>query len=305
MHHHHTCHERQVSHRSFNTAFAIAVTLTLIYTLGEVCCGIWVHSMSLLADAAHNLGDCLGLMLAWGANWLLSFPARRRYSYGFKRMTIMAALANACILIATSAIIAYEAIDKLFHLTPIDARVIVIVACIGVLINGSSSLLFRQGVQDDLNIRAAFWHLLADTIILCGVICSALSIWYTGWYWLDPVIGLVIVGMVVWGTWGLLRDSVHLMLDAIPRYIDYTGVKHYLSQYPGVKALHDLHIWGLSTREVALTVHLVMEDQSAPLTAKDYAAINLCLHKQFHVSHVTIQLELDDVAHACPRRIQC
>jgi cobalt-zinc-cadmium efflux system protein len=288
---------------NFNTAFAISVTVTLAYASTEMIYGILTHSMSLLADAIHNLGDSLGLILAWLANWLLSLPARKRYSYGFKKTTIVAALVNACILIATSAVIVVEAIAKLFHQTPIDEPTIIWVGLIGIIVNGGSSLLFMRGAHADINIRGAFWHLLADAIILAGVVLAAILILYTGWLWLDPVLGLIIVGIVLWGTWGLLRDSLHLILDAIPHYIDHIGVKNYLCTYPGVQAIHDLHIWGLSTREVALTAHLIMPNIS--LTDADYNTINSVLHDKFNINHATLQVEKGHVTSPCQRMQSC
>lgn len=299
----HTHTGLETTARSFNTAFAIAVSLTFAYTFAEAGYGLIANSMSLLADAAHNLGDALGLILAWLANWLLTFPPRKRYSYGFKRTTIMAALANAFILVATSALITYESIYKLFNLTGVDENIVIIVGIVGIFVNGGSSLLFMRGAQEDINIKGAFLHLLADALILVGVVVSAVIIRSTQWLWIDPVIGLLIVGIVLWGTWGLLRDSLHLILDAVPHYIDYIGVREYLTTIPGVKAVHDLHIWGLSTREVALTVHLIMPDSS--LTDADYKEINLVLQHQFKINHATIQVESGSISDPCLRTNTC
>lgn len=302
-HHHHHGHDHHDDEvKSFNRAFIIAIVLTLGYTFAEAAYGIMAHSMSLLADAAHNLGDGLGLILAGLANWLLSFPARKRYSYGFKRTTIIAALVNAFILVATSALIAYESIYKLFHLTGVDESTVIVVGLVGILVNGGSSLLFRHG-GDDLNIRGAFLHLLMDMLLLVGVVLSAIIIKYTGLVWIDPVIGLIIVAIVLWGTWGLLRDSLSLIMDAVPHYIDYPGVKNYLAQYPGVATVHDLHIWGLSTREVALTAHLVMP--TSPLTDADHKKIQATLQHDFRINHVTIQVETDEMTAACARAGTC
>jgi len=257
----------------------------------------------LLADAVHNLGDSLGLILAWLANWLLTLPARKRYSYGFKRTTIFAALANAFILIVTSALIAYESIRKLFHLMTVDESTIIIVGLIGIAVNVGCSLLFMRGSKEDINLKGAFLHLMADALILAGVVISAILIGFTGWEWIDPVVGLAIVLLVLWGTWGLLRDSLTLMMDAIPHYIDHNGVENYLKTYPGVRAIHDLHIWGLSTREVALTAHLVMPSDN--LTDADYKKINEQMHERFNIHHVTLQVESGCEEHPCERREIC
>ena len=297
-HHHHHHHPR-----SLNTAFAIAVSLTLIYTLVEACYGFAANSMSLLADAIHNLGDSLSLVLAWVANWLLSFPPRKRYSYGFKRTTIIAALINAFVLVATSALIAYQSIYKLFNLSTVDENIVIVIGLIGIVVNGGSSLLFMRSATDDLNIKGAYWHLLADAFILVGVVVSALVISYTGWIWIDPIVGLIIVGIILWGTWELMRESLSLILDAVPHYIDHIGVKEYLTQYPGVEAVHDLHIWGLSTREVALTAHLIMPTK--PLTDTDYKKMNDVLHKQFNISHATLQVESGSADDPCLRTETC
>lgn len=301
--HSHGHHHHNHSASSFNTAFAIAVTITAIYTFSEAGYAFYANSMSLLADAVHNLGDVLGLGLAWVANWLLTFPARKRYSYGFKRTTIIAALANAFILVATSALIAYESIYKFFHLTTMNETVVIVVGIIGIAVNAGSSLLFMRGAKDDVNIKGAFLHLMADAFILLGVVVSAFVIRYTDWHWLDPTISLVIVGIILWGTWGLLRDSVILILDAIPHYIDHIGVKNYLHNLPGVKAVHDLHIWGLSTREVALTAHLIMPE--ARLSDRDYKNINDTLHLQYKINHVTLQVESGSEEDPCKRVETC
>lgn len=288
--------------QSFNRVFAIAVTITLGFSLIEGGYALYANSMSLLADAVHNLGDALGLVLAWIANWLLSFPARKRYSYGFKRTTIIAALANAFILVASSAVIAYESINKLLTVTIINENIVIVMGLLGIFINAGTSLLFMRGAKDDINIKGAFLHLMADALISAGVVISAILIKYTGMHWIDPVVGLMIVGIVLWGTWGLLRDSVILIMDAIPHSINHLGVSDYLKNIPGVKAVHDLHIWGLSTREVALTAHLIMPEQQ--LSDADHKNIADHLLHEFKISHTTIQVETG-TQDACSRIESC
>jgi len=259
--------------------------------------------MGLLADAAHNFGDVFGLVLAWGANWLLTLPANKRYSYGFKRTTIIAALTNALILVATSALITYESIYKLWHLSHVNERIVIIVALIGILINSSTAMLFMKGAHDDLNVKGAFLHLLGDALISIGVVVSGILILFTQQMWIDPLVGLLIVTVILWGTWGLLRDSTRLILDAIPRHIDQHGVETYLQKISGVNAVHDLHIWGLSTKEVALTVHLIMPIQQ--LSDEDFIKINVDLKKRFRIDHATIQVEKGSTEFPCQQSQTC
>jgi len=298
-HHSHGHSHHSVPHgpEAYNLSFAIAVILNLVYTLAQVFYALYANSMGLLADAGHNFGDVLGLIFAWGASWLLTLPARKRYSYGYKRTTILAAIANAIILVSASVAIAYASIDKLFHLKPVNTDVVIIIALIGIFVNGGTSLLFMKGADSDLNIKGAFYHLLADALVSFGVVVAAIIIHFTGYLWIDPITGLLIVAVILWGTWGLLRDSIGLILDAVPHYIDHTGINEYFAHLPGVTAVHDLHIWGLSTREVALTVHLVMPEK--PLSDQDYQQINSTLLNQFKIHHATIQVESGSIEHPC------
>jgi cobalt-zinc-cadmium efflux system protein len=244
-HSHHDDHDHARGHshaqhapQSFNLAFAIAVTLNLGFTVFEVIYALMANSMGLLADAVHNFGDVFGLVLAWGANWLMSLPARKRYSYGFKRTTIIAALANAIILVASAGVIAYESVEKLLNVTQVNEVIVMITAAVGIFINGGTALLFMKG-QEDLNIKGAFTHLMADALVAIGVVFAGVLIYFTGKMWIDPVVGLLIVATILWSTWGLLRDSVSLILDAIPHYIDYVGVKKFLEDLPDVVTEHE------------------------------------------------------------------
>lgn len=299
-HHHHSHHHAP---QSFNFAFAFSILLNLAFTLIQIIYAYSAGSMSLAADAAHNFGDVCGLVLAWGANWMLSRPARKRYSYGFKRTTILAAIANALILVATSAVITYESIYKLFHLSQVNEVTVMIVALIGIFINGGTALLFRRGAHDDLNLKGAFLHLLADALISIGVVVGGALIYLTGKQWIDPIVGLMIVSIIIWSTWGLLRESVALILDAIPHYIDQKGITDFLHALPGVMAVHDMHIWGLSTKEIALTAHLVMPEKT--LSDSDYQQINKTLKEKFRIDHVTIQVEQGDTKYPCSQKEVC
>ena len=294
-HHGHT----HSHHYSPNIAFFVAILLNLGLTVFQIIYAFLANSMSLMADAAHNFGDVFGLILAWGASWLLLLPARKRYSYGYKKTTILAALVNAFILAATTALIAYGSIFKFLHPSLVNAPIVMIVAMIGIFINGGTALLFMKGAHDDLNIKGAFLHLLADALISMGVVIAAILIFYTHWMWLDPAMGLVIVIIILWGTWGLLRDSVRLIMDAVPRHIDQSKIQEFLKTLPGVEAVHDLHIWGLSTKEVALTAHLMMPN--TPLADIDYEKINKILKEKFHIHHATIQVETGQLDYSCGR----
>jgi cobalt-zinc-cadmium efflux system protein len=305
--HDHSGHGHSHAHhqppQSFNMAFAIAVTLNLGFTCFEAIYAVVANSMGLLADAAHNFGDVFGLVLAWGANWLLTLPARKRYSYGYKRTTILAAVANALILVASSAIIAYESVQKLLNITEVNEFLVIIIAIVGICVNGGTALLFIKGADEDLNIKGAFIHLMSDALVAIGVVIAGVAIYYTGYMWIDPIVGLLIVITILWGTWGLLRDSIRLILDAIPRHIDYKGVTRFLESLPDVKAVHDLHIWGLSTKEVAITAHLVMaSDHQSDV---DYKHINTVLKEKFKINHVTIQVEMENSDYLCIRCETC
>jgi cobalt-zinc-cadmium efflux system protein len=255
-----------------NWAFGLAVLLNSGFIIFEIIYALAANSMSLLADAGHNFGDVLGLIFAWSTNLLLAKSATERFSYGFKKTTILAALMNALILVGASAILVVEAIRKLIHTQAVHEPTIIVVAFIGILINGGTALLFLSGRDEDLNVKGAFLHLAYDALLALGVVLTGIFIWYTKWYWLDPAVSLLIVLAIITSTWGLLRNSVNLIMDAVPPNIDQKGVKEYLTQLAGVSKVHDLHIWALSTHEVALTAHLVMP--AVALHDADYERIN-------------------------------
>jgi cobalt-zinc-cadmium efflux system protein len=308
-HHHHAGHSH--SHgvdalpqpSTFNKAFGWSIGLNLTFALIEAFYAVLANSSSLLADAVHNLGDVLGLAMAWGANWLLTRPSSTRYSYGYKRTTILAALSNALLLVVTSLLIAYDAFYKLLNPSPIHETTVIVVATIGILINGGTAFLFQRKHHSDINIKGAYLHLLYDALISVGVVVVAIAVKYTNWLWLDPLVGLVIVAIILLGTRELLRDSTHLVLDAVPRSIDQEAVKNYLLKFPGVQNVHDFHIWSLSTREVALTAHLVMPEK--PLADQDHQTIASELKKRFEIHHVTLQVERNDSTELCALEGRC
>jgi cobalt-zinc-cadmium efflux system protein len=242
----------------YDQAFAVGVVLNLGFVVVEFIYGQLAHSLALVADAGHNLSDVLALLLAWGAAVL----ARRRptpgRTYGLRRSSILAALVNAVVLLVAIGAIAWEAVRRFSAPTPVAEQTVIWVAAIGIVINAGTALLFLSGRRGDVNIRGAFLHMAADAGVSLGVVLAGVAILATGWWWLDPVVSLMIVVVILIGTWGLLRDAVNLALDAVPEGVDVHGVRQYLASLPKVVDVHDLHIWGMSTTETALTAHLVM-----------------------------------------------
>ncbi len=285
--------------RDHGRAFAVGVAINLGFVAIEVVAGLFAHSLALLADAAHNLGDVLGLLLAWGAGRLALRPRSARRTYGLRRGTILAALANAVLLMLAVGAIASEAIRRLGHPAPVAGLPIILVAAAGVLVNGATALLFREGRRHDLNVRGAFLHMVADAGVSLGVVVGGLVMRLTGWTWLDPALSLVIGAVIAMGTWGLLRESLDLAMDAVPAGIDPARVEAWLTALPGVTAVHDLHIWGMSTSEVALTVHLVARPGALDDAALHRAAAGL--DETFGIGHSTIQVEVGDPADGCCR----
>lgn len=299
MAHSHAHHHPQ----RLNTFFIVAVLLNLAFTLLEVMYAFSANAMSLLADAGHNLGDVMGLAMAGIANWLLTRPSSHRYSYGFKRTSILAALMNGLILIGTSVFIAYESIYKLLYPQVVQEQIVIIVALIGMVVNGGTALLFIKGSHEDLNVKGAFLHLAADAFISIGVVVAGIIILLSGWQWVDPLVGLMIVVLILMSTWHLLRDSVNLILDGVPAAIDHAAVEEYLLGIAGVEAIHDLHIWALSTRETALTVHLIVPDLH--FEDSHLKAISTTLRHDFSINHSTIQVEKRHEAYPCGLENNC
>jgi cobalt-zinc-cadmium efflux system protein len=282
---------------NFGRAFAIGIGLNLAYVAAEAFCGVVANSLALLADAGHNFGDVLGLAGAWIASVLSQRQPGGRYTYGLRGSSILAALGNAVALLVVTGGIAWEAIRRLSEPKPTGGVVIMVVAAVGVAINASTALLFMSGRKGDLNIKGAFLHMASDAVVTLGVVVAGGLILLTGWQWLDPAISLVVSLVIVIGTWSLLRESVNLALDAVPQNIDRAAVERYLGALPGVTEIHDLHIWGMSTTETALTVHLVR-----PGSGIDDALLRRVaqeLKKRFGICHATFQLESGDGAEFC------
>jgi cobalt-zinc-cadmium efflux system protein len=278
-------------------AFALGLTLNLVFVLVESTFGIRAHSLALVADAGHNLSDVLGLLLAWGAVALGTQRPTPRRTYGLRRSSILAALANAILLLLAVGAIGWEAVGRLQHPALVAPSTVIALALIGIGVNAGTAMLFFRGRQRDLNIRSAFAHMAADALVSGGVVVAAVLMQWTGWMWLDPAVSLVIAVVITIGTWGLLRESVNLALDAVPEGIQPDAVEAFLVGLPGVSGVHDLHIWGMSTTHVALTAHLVKpeignEDQLLRATCRE-------LHDRFGIEHATLQLERNEAATSC------
>ena len=273
----------------FGRAFAIGVTLNIIFVIVEATYGYIAGSMALIADAGHNLSDVLALILAWAASIAARKPATARFTYGFKSSTILAAIANAALLFIAIGAILYETINRLSEPAPVEGWTMIVVAGIGIVINTATALLFVRGRKNDINIRGAFLHMAADALVSVGVVIAGAAILLTGLTWIDPVTSLVIVAVIAWGTWSLAKDSLALGLLGVPRSISETKVRAYLETLEGVEAVHDLHIWPMSTTETALTAHLVMPDNRPGDAFLREIASELEHHHG--IGHVTIQIE--------------
>jgi len=274
---------------SFGRAFALGIVLNLGFVAVEAAYGIASNSIALLADAGHNLSDVLSLAVAWVAAALALRRPSRRFTYGLRGSSILAALFNAMLLLVAVGAIAWEAVGRLFTPEPVAGRTVIVVAAIGIAINTATALLFVRGRKDDLNIRGAFLHMAADAAVSAGVVLAGVAILYTDWLWLDPVVSLLIVAAILWSTWGLLRDSLHTSLAAVPASIEPGAVRIHLERLPGVACIHDLHIWAIGTSDVALTCHLVMPG-GAPGDAF-LARTAAGLAERFGIGHATLQIE--------------
>src|SRR6185312_7546116 len=270
-------------------AFVVGVALNLGFVIAEVAFGIRADSLALLADAGHNFSDVLGLLFAWGAVALAARVPSTRFTYGLRGSTILAALGNAMLLLLATGGIVWEAIRRLQDPAPVASGTVIWVAAAGVVVNLATALMFLRGRESDLNIRGAFLHMAADALVSVGVIVAGVVMLYTGWLWLDPAVSLAIGLVILGGTWGLLRESVQLALHAVPEGVDPDAVRRHLCALRGVAQVHDLHIWGMSTTETALTVHLVMPDGHP---GDDFLA-GLCeeIHERFGIGHSTVQVE--------------
>lgn len=278
-------------------AFAIGIALNLGFVAAEFFFGFLSQSLALIADAGHNLSDVAGLVIAWFAAWLARKKPSERRTYGYRRASILAALANAGLLIAAVVWITVEAVQRLFDPQPVASMTVIVVAAIGVLINGATALLFMRGRKSDLNIEGAFQHMAADAAVSVGVVLAGALILLTGWLWLDPAISILIGAVILWSTWRLARESTALTLDMVPPGIDRGEVERFLEALPGVTGIHDLHIWAISTTEIALTVHLVRPGHS--LDDEFLFRAHDDLEHRFGIVHATFQIEAGDQRYPC------
>jgi cobalt-zinc-cadmium efflux system protein len=280
-------HDHRHSPETFNRAFAVGIALNAAFVAIEAFCGWKVDSLALLADAGHNLSDVIGLVLAWGGALAGRLRPDARQTYGRKRASILAAFINAMLLLVAMGSLAWEAIHRLQSPQPIEGVTIMVVAGIGIVINTATALLFMRGRDGDLNIRGAFLHMAADALVSAGVVVAGgLALWF-GWTWLDPVVSLLIAAIIVFGTWSLFKQSLHLLFDGVPDGVDLRQVQALLESLPGVARVHDLHVWAMGTAEIAMTAHLVMPGRQADDAFLQDATQRL--HDRFDIDHVTLQ----------------
>jgi cobalt-zinc-cadmium efflux system protein len=298
--HAHTTGRHDHAPASFGPAFAIGISLNAAFVAVQVFFGIAAHSVALLADAMHNLGDVLGLAIAWTAMRLARRGPTQTRTYGWGRGTILASLTNAVVLLFGCGAIAVEAARRFSHPHAVAGDVVMWVAAVGIVVNGATALMFMRGRKADLNVKGAFLHMASDAALSAGVVVTGLLIHLTGWFWLDPATSLLIVTVIVITTWGLLRDSVNLAMDVVPGGIAVAEVEEILLALPGVVEVHDLHIWPLSTTETALTAHLIQDgtDDSHVLVHQASSRVR----ERFGIGHSTFQVEMADSPAACALR---
>jgi len=272
----------------YNKAFAVGIGLNITFVAVEIFYGLIANSSALLADAGHNASDVLGLTFAWFAIWLAGRKPKGKYSYGYKKSTILISVLNALLLFGAVIAIAWDTFGKFSNPEPVAGTQVMIVAGIGVIINTITALMFLKGQKDDLNIKGAFLHMAADAGVSLGVVIGGLLIAKTGLYWIDPLMSLLIIFVIVWGTWRLFIDSINLALDAVPKHINIEEVRAFLLSKEGVEAIHDFHIWGMSTSQVGLTAHLIMPQNPENNFISD---LQKELKNEFKISHTTFQIE--------------
>lgn len=284
-------HEHAHTPAKFGTAFAIAAVLNIGIVVLEVTYGLISNSTALLSDAAHNTGDVIGLLLAWGAYALAQRQPSAKFTYGLRSSTVLASLLNGMLLLVATGAIVWEAIRRFFEPSAVSANEVILVAIIAIIFNSLSAWLLSRGQKDDINIQSAFWHLVSDAAVSAGVVVAGFLIIWTGIPWIDSIASIGIALVIIWSTWGLFREAVRLSLQAVPSSIDFDGVRKYLNEVAGVERVHDLHIWPISTTETALTCHLVVSNR---FDSSVIAKVSDDMEHRFKIGHTTIQLESSD-----------
>jgi len=294
-HAHSHSHSHSHAPTSFGQAFAIGIALNIGFVAIETVFGFYANSMALLSDAGHNLSDVLGLMIAWAGGMMARASASPRFTYGLKKASILSALINALFLLIAVGAIGAEAIRRLFHPSHTQGGTVIVVAAIGILVNGITAFLFARGREHDINIRGAFLHMASDALVSLAVVFAGFVILWTGQEWVDPVMSLAVAVVILWGSIGLLKESVWMSLAGVPSGIDVDQVEIALGEIEGVEAVHDLHVWPLSTTETALTAHIVTAQADYPDALLESA--RSLLHDRFHIEHCTLQVERHHPAH--------
>jgi cobalt-zinc-cadmium efflux system protein len=295
-HHHGHAHHQPLKLESVNAAFTIGILLNLVFVVVEAIAGLLIHSLSLLSDAGHNLADVASLGLSLFAFRMLKIKSSAKYTYGFKKTTVLVALLNGAILLISIGAIFYESVRRLISPEPLPGGTISVVAGIGILVNGLTAMLFFKARKDDLNIKSAFLHLMADAIVSAALVVGGILIYFTNWYWIDPLFGIGVSVVIVFSAWGLMRDSLRLSLDAVPEGIDLRKIKGIVEKVPGVLDFHHIHIWALSTTENALTGHVVLKREIG-MEAQEQIK-NEIRHQLLHanIQHVTLETETESMA---------
>jgi cobalt-zinc-cadmium efflux system protein len=294
-HHGHHHHDHSVQLTNVNTAFVIGIVLNLSFVIVEVISGIRIHSLSLLSDAGHNFADVAALSLSLLAFRLMKVKSNEKYTYGYRKTSVIVALFNAAVLLASIGIIIYQAIYRLFHPEPLPGQTIAIIAAIGIAVNGVSAFLFLKDKEKDLNVKSAYLHLLSDAVVSFGIVIGGVIIYFTGWYWLDAVLGIVIAIVILLGTFSLFKSSLRLSLDGVPENIHLSDIKAAAQKIKGVKELHHIHIWAMSTTENALTAHLVLEENIS--TEQEQTIKAKLKHDLLHknIQHTTLETERENM----------
>ncbi len=291
-HKHH--HDHSVKLKNVNAAFLIGIILNLSFVIVEIIYGIYIHSLSLFSDAGHNFADVAALALSLLAFRLMKVKSNDNYTYGYKKTSVLVALFNAAVLLASVILIIYQAIHRFFHPEILSGKIVAIIAGIGIFVNAVSAFLFLKNKENDLNIKSAYLHLLSDAVVSFGIVVGGLIIYYTGWFWLDPVIGIIIAIVILVGTFNLFKNSLRLSLDGVPENIELEKIKAAAQKIKGVKELHHIHVWAMSTAENALTAHLVLEEN---ITNEQEQKIKAKLkHELLHqnIAHITLETEREN-----------